>query len=290
MTALPTNSDDLLEVEAELSGRDMKAGIVRLSFDGPSNSILSDRDTYYVDICLTPRPLDAMGNYAEHWGQHRFEKLGEIFMVPPGEALSVRAVTVPQASLMCELSKTAVDHAVGQPLQWAGARLETTLNLGNARIRALLLRLTDEVRHPGLAAQRMFECLTGELAIEIGRHCLAQSGDPASGGLAGWRLRTIDERLSDDLSAPTLEELAGLCGMSVRHLTRGFRVSRGCSIGDYVEQRRVENAKRMLMRGEAAKSIAFKLGFTSPSSFAFAFRRAAGMSPTQFRQHQARGL
>ena len=102
-------------------------------------------------------------------------------------------------------------------------------------------------------------------------------------------LRLIEERLSEHDKAPSLSDLAELCGLSVRQLTRGFRVSRGCSIGDYLEQRRIESAKRMLMRGEAVKGVAFALGFASPSSFTFAFRRAVGSSPTRFRQKQARG-
>ena len=103
-------------------------------------------------------------------------------------------------------------------------------------------------------------------------------------------MRLIDERLSDDPAAPSLSELAQHCNMSVRQLTRGFKVSRGCSIGDYVEQRRMERAKRLLVDGESVKTLAFAMGFSSPSSFTYAFRRAVGISPSQFRQRQTRGL
>ena len=64
----------------------------------------------------------------------------------------------------------------------------------------------------------------------------------------------------------------------------------GCSIGDYIESRRMESAKRMLVAGENVKTIAFTMGFSSPSSFTFAFRRAVGISPSQFRQRQTRGV
>ena len=37
-------------------------------------------------------------------------------------------------------------------------------------------------------------------------------------------------------------------------------------------------------------AVAFAMGFSSPSSFTFAFRRAVGISPSQFRQRQTRGL
>lgn len=279
-----------LEVDAELKGEQLKAQVVRLDLSAPTASVLINNNAYIIDMCLTPRPLKARGNYREHWGPHRFEKLGDIYVVPPGEALHVRGDIVRQAALMCELSAEAVHEQIGTPLAWSQQKLASTLDIGSARIRALLLRLTDEVRHPGIASGRMIDLLAGELAIEIGRFCLDQSEKPLTGGLSGWRLRLIDERLSESFAPPPLGELADICGLSVRQLTRGFRVSRGCSIGDYLEQRRMEHSKRLLMRGEPVKIVAFALGFRSPSSFTFAFRRAVGMSPTQFRQRQARGM
>ncbi len=52
----------------------------------------------------------------------------------------------------------------------------------------------------------------------------------------------------------------------------------------------MDAAKRLLVEGESVKTIAFAMGFASPSSFTFAFRRAVGASPTTFRQRQARVL
>jgi AraC family transcriptional regulator len=109
-----------------------------------------------------------------------------------------------------------------------------------------------------------------------------------TGGLAAWRLRLIDERLREIRAAPTLEELAKLCNLSVRQLTRGFRASRGRSIGEHVAQCRIENAKRLLATDESVKAIAYSLGFSSPSSFSFAFRRATGETPREFRQRLVR--
>jgi AraC family transcriptional regulator len=48
----------------------------------------------------------------------------------------------------------------------------------------------------------------------------------------------------------------------------------------------METAKRMLMAGNSVKSIAFAMGFASPSSFTFAYRRATGVSPSHFRTRQ----
>lgn len=277
-------------VDAELHGPSVLAQLVRYDIPAPTVSTLRDPDRYLINFCLTPRPLNARACYREHWGPHRFERLGDIFVIPPGEALHIKGDSGRQASLLCYLRREAVNAVIGQDLAWTGQQLAATIDLTSARIRALLFRLTEEVRHPGLAAERLLEFLAGELAIELARFCLEVNERPAIGGLAGWRLRLIDERLSENPAAPTLSELATLCNVSVRQLTRGFKVSRGCSLGDYIESRRMENAKRLLVAGETVKTIAFAMGFASPSSFTFAFRRAVGISPSQFRQRQTRGV
>ena len=277
-------------VDAELRGAAAVAQLVRYDIPAPTQSTLVDPGCYQINMCLTPRPLNARGCYHAHWGPHRFERLGDIFMIPPGEAMHIKGDSGRQASLLCFLTRDAVNAIIGEELVWTDQKLGATVDLTSVRIRALLFRLTQEVRHPGLAADRMLEFLTGELAIELARFCLEVDERPATGGLAGWRLRLIDERLSNDPTTPSLGELAALCNISVRQLTRGFKVSRGCSIGDYVESRRMEAAKRMLVAGENVKTIAFTMGFSSPSSFTFAFRRAIGISPSQFRQRQTRGI
>ena len=279
-----------LTVEAELSSPTHTAQIVRFDIPAPTAAVLCDSQAYHINMCLTPRPIDARAAYRQHWGPHRLDRLGDIFLIPPGEQLYIRGGSIQQASLVCLLRPSEIDDIVGGDLVWNEQQLATTLDIPSARIRALLFRLTEEVRHPGLASGKLFELLTGELAIEIARFCLEVAERPVTGGLSGWRLRLIDERVAENPVAPTLGELARLCNVSIRQLTRGFKVSRGFSIGDYIEQRRMETAKRLLMAGESVKGIAFAMGFSSPSSFAFAFRRAVGISPSQFRTRQSRGI
>lgn len=275
-----------MSVQSEARGRMLTAQVVGFHIPGPTESVLHDARAYQVNLCLTPRPLYTRASYHRLWGPHRYEAVGEIFLIPPGEELHIKGGAGEQASLTCQLDAAALHAIVGEELEWTERRIADALDITNVRVRNLLFRLTEEVRHPGFAGAQMIEFLSGELAVEIGRFGREVVERSMSGGLASWRLRLIDERLSDDPTAPPLKELADLCGLSVRQLTRGFRASRGSSLGDYIEQRRMENAKRMLMTGESIKSIAFAMGFASPSSFTYAFRRAVGISPTHFRTRQ----
>ena len=271
--------------EAEIAVPLAQARIMQLQLDGPTDRLFRRARHYWLDMCLTPRPERVRGCYGEHWGPHRYERLGEIFLVPPGEALHLRSEAGgSQASIICEIKAGAIDRWLDGPIEWTDHRLEACLDITHPHMRACLFRLAEEVNRPGPGSIVLAELIAGQLAIEVARYCQAIAEGPVSGGLATWRLRRIDERLQQG-GAPSLEELATLCNLSVRQLTRGFRASRGCSIGDYIVQSRIDVAKRYLGSSESIKEIAFALGFASPSSFAFAFRRATGATPRQFRQH-----
>ena len=63
---------------------------------------------------------------------------------------------------------------------------------------------------------------------------------------------------------------------------------RSLAVAQRALQTRIETAKRQLASDDSIKAIAFGLGFASPSSFSYAFRRATGSTPRQFRQRQLR--
>lgn len=273
--------------EAELTIGFAHAGIARFALDRPTNRLFRPAGRYWLDMCLTPRPEKARGCYRERWGPHRYEQLGEVFLVPPGEALHVRTDRgADQRSVVCELDAAAVERWLPGGIEWTDRRLAASLDIVHPHIRSCLFRLAEEAKRPGVVSQELAELLAGQLAIEVARYCQAIAEGPIVGGLASWRLRRIDERLQQAGSPPSLEELAELCGISVRQLTRGFRASRGCSIGDHIALTRIQVAKRLLDSTENIKAIAFELGFASPSSFSYAFRRATGSTPRQFRARQ----
>lgn len=277
-----------MEIQAEVRTPSVTIQIVRFVLADRIDSIMHATDGYRLNMCLTPRPLGARSCYEANWGPHRFEPVGDIFMIPPGHALHTRSGGGRQVSIICDLARDAVECWLDEEIEWTDRRLEASLDVPSPHIRSLLGRMAEEAHRPGIATNAMAELIAGQLAIELGRFCASIVDGPASGGLAAWRLRLIDERLRNLAAPATLGELAELCNLSVRQLTRGFRTSRGCSINDHVARIRIEGAKRLLASDESIKGIAFAVGFSSPSSFAQAFRHANGITPRQFRQRMRR--
>lgn len=279
----------MMTVEAELRVPAATVQLVHFLFVEPISGAMRETEDYRLDLCLTPRPRNARVCYSDRWSPHRFERLGSVWLLPPGETLQACSDGGRrQRSLVTHLRSDQVRNWLQGDLEWTDRRLSAILDIPDTNIRGLLLRLAEEVRHPGFASEMLVELICAQVAIELGRYCSAVNEGPVTGGLAPWRLRLIDERLREVQVAPSLSELADLCKLSVRQLTRGFRTSRGCSIGDHVARSRLDHAKRLLSSDQSVKAIAYSLGFASPSSFSYAFRRLLGETPRQFRQRVLR--
>jgi len=271
-------------VEAQLHAPVADAQIVHFDLSQPIDTVMRGEGVYRFNLSLTPRMRNARGCYSNRWNKQRFERLGNIFVVPPGESMQARSDSGQQTSVICDLRPEVIQKWNGSELEWTDRRLQAGLDVSDANIRRLLMRLVEEMRHPGFASEMLVELVAGQMAIELGRYCNNVPENIANGGLAAWRLRLIDERLHEVREPPTLEELANLCKISVRQLTRGFRESRGTSIGEHVVSCRLDHAKRLLTTDTSVKAVAYSLGFSSPSSFCYAFRKATNETPQEFRQ------
>ncbi len=273
-----------MQIDAEISVPLAHAQLVRFDMHGPVDNVMQQNDAYWLDLCLTPRPENARARYCDRWSPQRFERLGKVFMFPAGEPVQARSDGEQrQASIICRLNPENAAQWFDGELKWTDQRLRAGLDITETSIHSLMLRMAEELRHPGFASETLVELIAAQLAIELRRYCSSVDDRDDSGGLAPWRLRLIDERLREDGSMPSLAELAELCRISVRQLTRGFRASRGSSVGDYIAQTRLGRARQLLATECSIKAIACDLGFSSPSAFCYAFRRDTGETPGEYR-------
>jgi len=89
-------------------------------------------------------------------------------------------------------------------------------------------------------------------------------------------LSYINEHLSEDLSVDTL---AGQIYVSKYHFMRRFKELTGCSVHQYITQKRLLAAARLLRSGVSAQNACARCGFQDYSAFQRAFRRQFGMTP-----------
>ncbi|MCE7798079.1 helix-turn-helix transcriptional regulator [Sphingobium sufflavum] len=280
----------MLQLERERIHPMAELMVIRLDHKDSDEHLFCKEGLFWIDLCLTPRRVHDRASYTDRWGPHRTEAMGSIMALPPGFRLQLRSGGGEHMSLICALKEEAVRRWLPADFQWTDRRLESCLNISNTHISALLLRLSQEIRHEGVGSEQVVDALILQLSVELARYLIAIDEPDDRGGLAAWRMRVLEQRIAEPGPLPTLIELATLCSISTRQLSRAFRTSRGCTVADYVVRCRIEAAKRRLATDESIKSIAIVTGFSSQSAFTFAFRRATGVTPHEFRSRMLRGI
>ena len=95
----------------------------------------------------------------------------------------------------------------------------------------------------------------------------------------------MEGHLTDDVG---LEDVARAVHLSPFFLQRGFSLLTGCGVGEYLRDRRLYEAALDLQKSrEKVIDVALKYGYETPESFAKAFARFHGATPTQIREGAA---
>lgn len=195
-------------------------------------------------------------------------------------------------ALYCDFEKdyfralTGVDGADGT------VPLAACLSVSGPVIVQALSLLLEEVRNPGFAHEVTVDALCRVVLVEVGRH-FRQFDESATGAGTGKLARWQVDRIRDHVAgvegrAIAIGEIAAICGLSGAHMRRVFKATMGVSIGTFIERIRFEKARVLLSESALPlKQVAHVLGFANPGAFSTAFRRSAGVSPSQFRQMSA---
>ncbi len=93
----------------------------------------------------------------------------------------------------------------------------------------------------------------------------------------------IDENYGDDIN---LEVLCRKQFVSKYHLLRLFKKYYGLTPKKYLTEKRIEESRVLLQKGNSVKETCFAVGFTSPSSFSTWFKSKTGRSPMAFQNEQ----
>jgi AraC-like DNA-binding protein len=91
--------------------------------------------------------------------------------------------------------------------------------------------------------------------------------------------RVCSAVLADPAGKDALDDCANAAAMGRRTFTRAFRSETGMSFAAWRQQVRLIEALSLLSLGTPVTTVAFEVGYDSPSAFIVAFRRAFGASP-----------
>lgn len=240
--------------------------------------------------------------YFETPGGQRAFAAGDLFVVAPGDVMTFAdpAVFAGASGWSVQFLPEALDDvAPGALLSWHAHPLLCTfardagggvLRLSvppedrptwSARIRALETELRerrDGYHEAALAHLVLLLVGVARLAGEAAG-AAQRRGD---GPLLSEVFAVIERRYHEPLS---LRDVAGELNLSPGHLTTTVRRRTGRTVGDWIVERRMAQARRLLVESAlSVEEVARAVGMADPSYFARRFRRVHGVGPREWRR------
>lgn len=183
--------------------------------------------------------------------------------------------------MLAKVSSEALDRDI------VDVRLQDVLKARDPIIAGAAEAIAAEVEQQGMGGQLYVEALATQMSVHLlrkyssvsCRHSVQTRG--LSAAKARQVLDFIESRLESHLS---LDELAAVAGLSTWHFLRQFRARFNSAPHAYVIERRIEQAKRLLLRGTLPiKEIAAVCGFSDQAHMTRLFRRQLGVTPAAVR-------
>ena len=212
----------------------------------------------------------------------------ETYVLRPGETILIPANAVHGAadSILQPCEIVAVHIAPEQlPPRLSGALLDhPTKRLRDAEIRTRMVEIFEAHRERGPYFDERAAALGTLLSAMVVESTLDEIEQEES------RLIRLAQRalLGKGDVRPTVDEVAHRLGVSAVWLHKLFVRETGASPGHWARAKRVAEAKRRLAEGtDSNVTIARDLGYSSGQTFATAFRKESGMTPSEYRDlHQ----
>jgi len=228
-------------------------------------------------------------------GKRRFEGQvcsGEVAIIPAGSSWACRSEGSDLPAMLLLYLRPLFVRSAARELNFSYNEIGLTPQIGfrDKHISHIAMSLLHELNEANVVGRLYADSLATGLAIQlVRRYSSLKDVHVGHGGMAPHKLRQaialIDHCLSDEQEGRVaLRTVARAVRMSYFHFSRAFKQSMGMTATNYIAERRIERAKKMLEETELPISeIALRSGFSSQSHFTTAFRRLAGNTPKAFR-------
>ena len=253
---------------------------------GASSRAAASTSSYLAAVCLAG---SQEVEYARSFGRGGFKVMsspGDVFLTGPAE-LPPRSSKGKAEFILVEVATKFILRAAEESTTGEAFEVRQLWSEKEESLRHILMTLHHEVL-AGCPSGRLFAEYMGLsfATALLSKHTLSPVRMSYRGGLSQPKLRQVTEFIQDNLSGDlTVADMANLVQMGPCHFARAFKESTNVSPHQFVLRRRIERALKMLKETQLSLAgVAYELGFSSQGHFSTVFRKAAGVSPSEYRQ------
>lgn len=287
-----------MESDAIYAGMDSREHATKARVDLPGQCIklVQDNTSEFHDQLMAPSNYLQIGylfdsvakernvRFPEVRGASHFTPLGMLYVVPPHTPFHTRCSPVTGTGMVCLIDAARYGSIIDPELWRQPSVLERVANIRSPEMKRVMAEIAREVAHIGRERELAIEALVSLALVHLGRYIGEAS--TGQGTLPAWRVKRVEEMVREHWGKPLqVSDIARSCGTSSSHLMRAYKRTTGRTIGQLIEDVRIERAKKLLSEDEATiTAIAEQLNYSSRPHFAAAFRRSEGVSPLVYRQ------
>lgn len=150
-------------------------------------------------------------------------------------------------------------------------------------IRLVLNKILSVQKNKGFGYELLYSAYITELMVYINtilfNKDIVLDIDIKKSNLIDSIIEYINNNIEEDI---TIDELAEYCYLSKFHLSREFKRHTGTTIHKYIVQKKLIQAKELILNNISIKEVYKKCGFGDYSNFFRAFKNEYGVTPKQF--------
>lgn len=243
--------------------------------DDPSRAVIGLSDEYptgFTDPFHSHERAQLL--YASS-GIMSVEAASASFVVPPQRALWIPRGVVHQVSCRCAVSLRTLYFSEDRYVQSDECKILEVSDF----LRALILEVVKF--DAALSRPDRENAIIGLMINEIADMPAAPYHIPMP---SDRRILSVcRELLKNPTDKRDLNEWADYAGVGRRTFTRLFRAETGMGLATWRQQARLLEALSRLAAGQTVTSVAYDVGYESPSAFTAMFHKSFGVPPSQYR-------
>ena len=154
----------------------------------------------------------------------------------------------------------------------------------NGTVRHLIECILEENKQKRAGYTELIRCYLIEILILTVRTMEGAEISEHDNGICGVITSYVKDHYAEDVSLAFLSEQMNY---SLPYISRIFKEHFNMSLTEYINHRRVELAKKLLSKGDiSVEEIAYRLGYSSKSSFYRVFTGITGTTPSEYKKQK----